>query len=152
MPNTFRTPMSCRGLLVATAVPTCWQVALAPGAVIGAPAAAVLTRCKAEDAVRVRAQQRWDWLVTGEYEDFHETYHTRFSGTEHGARIPQSLWHRCQLGRCSGAKRGVRHARALHRAGMRRYAVGGAWLPGTITTSVVETWLLEEGQWCVQAP
>ena len=42
----------------------------APGAVSSsAPAAAVLTPAKAEDAVRVRAQQRWDWLVTGKYED-----------------------------------------------------------------------------------
>ena len=71
MPNTFRTPMSCRGLLVATALAASLLAGCAaPGAVSSsAPAAAVLTPAKAEDAVRVRAQQRWDWLVTGKYED-----------------------------------------------------------------------------------
>lgn len=77
MPNTFRTPMSCRGLLVATALAASLLAGCAaPGAVSSsAPAAAVLTPAKAEDAVRVRAQQRWDWLVTGKFDDAY-TYTT----------------------------------------------------------------------------
>ena len=120
----------------------------APGAVSSsAPAAAVLTPAKAEDAVRVRAQQRWDWLVTGKYEDAYgyttpafrglntaQNYRNRFGtgASWTGARV-QSV-------ECATPERCT-----VQMAVDTRVVARGFRDP--ITTSVVETWLLEEGQW-----
>ena len=155
MPNTFRTPMSCRGLLVATALAASLLAGCAaPGAVSSsAPAAAVLTPAKAEDAVRVRAQQRWDWLVTGKYEDAYgyttpafrglntaQNYRNRFGtgASWTGARV-QSV-------ECATPERCTAQVAVDTRVVARGFR-------DPITTSVVETWLLEEGQWWYyQAP
>ena len=126
----------------------------APGAVSSsAPAAAVLTPAKAEDAVRVRAQQRWDWLVTGKYEDAYgyttpafrglntaQNYRNRFGtgASWTGARV-QSV-------ECATPERCT-----VQVADDTRVVARGFRDP--ITTSAVETWLLEEGQWWYyQAP
>ncbi len=120
----------------------------APGAVSSsAPAAAVLTPAKAEDAVRVRAQQRWDWLVTGKYEDAYgyttpafrglntaQNYRNRFGtgASWTGARV-QSV-------ECATPERCTVQVAVDTRVVARGFR-------DPITTSVVETWLLEEGQW-----
>ena len=126
----------------------------APGAVSSsAPAAAVLTPAKAEDAVRVRAQQRWDWLVTGKYEDAYgyttpafrglntaQNYRNRFGtgASWTGARV-QSV-------ECATPERCTVQVAVDTRVVARGFR-------DPITTSVVETWLLEEGQWWYyQAP
>ena len=126
----------------------------APGAVSSsAPAAAVLTPAKAEDAVRVRAQQRWDWLVTGKYEDAYgyttpafrglntaQNYRNRFGtgASWTGARV-QSV-------ECATPERCTVQVAVDTRVVARGFR-------DPITTSVVETWLLERGQWWYhQAP
>ena len=126
----------------------------APGAVSSsAPAAAVLTPAKAEDAVRVRAQQRWDWLVTGKYEDAYgyttpafrglntaQNYRNRFGtgASWTGARV-QSV-------ECATPERCTVQVAVDTRVVARGFR-------DPITTSVVETWLLERDQWWYhQAP
>ena len=155
MPNTFRTPMSCRGLLVATALAASLLAGCAaPGAVSSsAPAAAVLTPAKAEDAVRVRAQQRWDWLMAGKFDDAYtyttpayralntaQDYRNRFSS---GAKWvdPKVDSVTCESGeRCT-----VKIVLGI------QVAARGFTKP--TRSVIIETWLPEDGQWWFyQAP
>lgn len=124
----------------------------APGAGVGTTSA-VSTPAKAEDAVRVRAQQRWDWLVAGKYEDAYTyttpafrglnpapSYRNRFGtgASWTGARV--------QNVECATPERCT-----VQVAVDTRVVARGFREP--ITSSLVETWLLEEGQWWYyQAP
>lgn len=61
-----------RGLLAATALAASVLAGCATPGTASAPASAttaVTAPAKAEDAVRARAQQRWDWLVAGKFDD-----------------------------------------------------------------------------------
>ena len=113
----------------------------------GSAAAPAASTSKVEDAVSVRAQQRWDWLVTGKYEDAYgyttpafrglntaQNYRNRFGtgASWTGARV-QSV-------ECATPERCT-----VQVAVDTRVVARGFREP--ITTSVVETWLLEEGQW-----
>ena len=124
----------------------------APGAGSGSAPAANSTT-KAEDAVRTRAQQRWDWLVTGKYEDAYtyttpafrglntaQSYRNRF-GT--GASWTRA---RVQSVDCATPERCTVQVTVDTRVVARGFR-------DPITTSVVETWLLERDQWWYhQAP
>ena len=116
-----------------------------------APAASATT--KAEDAVRTRAQQRWDWLVTGKYEDAY-TYTTP---AFRGLNTAQNYRNRFGTGASwTGARVQSVECAAPERCTVQvavdtRVVARGFRDP--ITTSVVETWLLESGQWWYhQAP
>ena len=125
----------------------------APGAGSAPAATAATAPAKAEDTVRVRAQQRWDWLVAGKYQDAYtyttpafrglnpaDTYRNRFGtgASWAGARV--------QNVECATAERC-----AVQVAVDTRVVARGFRDP--ITTTVVETWLLEDGQWWYhQAP
>jgi hypothetical protein len=123
-----------------------------PSAGVGM-ASAVAMPAKAEDAVRARAQQRWDWLVTGKYEDAY-TYTTP---AFRGLNTAQNYRNRFGTGASwTGARVQSVECAAPERCTVQvavdtRVVARGFRDP--ITTSVVETWLLERGQWWYhQAP
>ena len=123
-----------------------------PSAGVGM-ASAVAMPAKAEDAVRARAQQRWDWLMAGKFDDAYtyttpsyralntaQDYRNRFSS---GAKWvdPKVDSVTCESGeRC------------------RVKIVLGIQVPARGFTKptrsvIIETWLPEDGQWWFyQAP
>ena len=145
-----------RGLLAATVLAASVLAGCATPGTASAPASAttaVTAPAKAEDAVRARAQQRWDWLVAGKYEDAY-TYTTP---AFRGLNTAQNYRNRFGTGASwAGARVQSVECATPERCTVQvavdtRVAVRGFREP--ITTSVVETWLLEEGQWWYhQAP
>lgn len=145
-----------RGLLAATVLAASVLAGCATPGTASAPASAttaVTAPAKAEDAVRARAQQRWDWLVAGKFDDAYtyttpayrvlnsaQDYRNRFGS---GARWIDP---KVDTVTCESAERcTVKIALAI------QVAARGFTKP---TPSVLfETWLLEDGQWWFyQAP
>lgn len=159
MPSTTAL-LSCRTLRAATATALAAASLLAgcaaPGASgsAAAPASTAVTApAKAEDAVRARAQQRWDWLVKGQYEEAYSYTTPAFKGLN----TAQSYRNRFGTGASwTGARVQSVDCAATERCTVQvavdtRVVARGFRDP--ITTTVVETWLLEDGQWWYyQAP
>ena len=125
----------------------------APGTDSGSAAAPAASTSKVEDAVSVRAQQRWDWLMAGKFDDAYtyttpayralntaQDYRNRFSS---GAKWvdPKVDSVTCE----SGERCRVKIVLGI------QVAARGFTKP---TRSVIfETWLPEDGQWWFyQAP
>ena len=153
MPKTIPTPLPHRGLLAAAALAASLLAGCAaPGAGVGITSAAI-TPAKAQDAVRVRAQQRWDWLVAGKYPEAYSYTTPAFRGLntaqEYRNRFGTGAsWvgAKVQGVECSSPERCTVQVAVDTRVLARGFR-------GPITTTVVDTWLYEEGQWWFhQAP
>lgn len=124
----------------------------APGAGVGTTSA-VATPAKAEEAVRVRAQQRWDWLVAGKYEDAYAYTTPAFRGLNAAPSYRNRFGNgaswagaRVQKVECATPERCTVQVAVDTRVVARGFR-------DPITSSLVETWLLEEDQWWYyQAP
>lgn len=148
MPNCIQPLLQSRGLLASIAVSTSLLVA---GCAVNAPGAigiATTSSVKAEDAVKSRAQKRIDLLMANNYEGAYtyltpgyralnnaESYRNRFGS---GAK-----WVNPQVNsvKCEETER----CRVTVKLGILVAAQG--FINKPVDSTMVETWLLEDGQW-----
>ncbi len=153
MQISLRTPTTKYSLIASMALAVGLLAGCAtPSAGVGM-ASAVAMPAKAEDAVRARAQQRWDWLMAGKFDDAYtyttpsyralntaQDYRNRFSS---GAK-----WVDPQVDSvtCEGDER----CKVKIVLGI-QVAARGFTKP--TKSVIIETWLPENGQWWFyQAP